>query len=443
MRATIRASTIIAAVLVVGAAAETAAAQNPTSNWPNSPVRHRISEPAPTATPSFSVNLRGNFTVAGNTLLTCPGNSVSGRLRARTRQQRLAAEPCLGANNNDQNMKYVNVDPSGNHFDSSTATLTLPSDARVVRAFLYWGADLARGVNNDESTGAPGGETPAANTLWKTALLRTGTGSYTTVDATAPGRNGLWDGVESWYDRPGNRPGFAYQVRADVTSEISGSLQATRRRTRTGAKQLLVTVANVQAGRGYNRHGGWTLLVAWETPTAAWRNLTLFDGFAFVQVQSGQQLVVGPLNFTGFKTPASGNVDAHATTWTYEGDRGIRNDYMALGTLGSACNDLPHMSDGKNDVDNFFNSTISANGVTVGGRFPGFDNQLGFDLDALAVPERTTRPGLRCAWAPPATRISSAASRSTRSSGPPTSRSSSRPRPTRPSPATRSRTRRR
>jgi hypothetical protein len=58
------------------------------------------------------MNLSGNFTVAGNTLLTCPGNSVSRRLRARTRQQRLGAEPCLGANNNDQNMKYVNVEPT-------------------------------------------------------------------------------------------------------------------------------------------------------------------------------------------------------------------------------------------------------------------------------------------------------------------------------------------
>lgn len=390
MRATVRAcSTMIAAVLVVAAAAETAAAQSPTVDWPNSPVRHRISEPAPAATPSFNMNVRGNFTVAGNTLLTCPGNSVSRRVRARTRQQRFEAEPCLGANNNDQNMKYVNVDPGGNHFDSSTAALTLPSDARVVRAFLYWGADLARGVNNDESAGAPGGETPTANNLWKTALLRTGTGSYTMVDATAPGRGGLWDGVESWYDHPYNRPGFAYQVRADVTREIIGGLQATRRRTRAGSKQVLVTVANVQAGRGYNRHGGWTLLVAWESPTAAWRNLTLFDGFAFVQVQSGQQLVVGPLNFTGFKTPASGNVDAHATTWTYEGDRAIDKDYLALGSLGTECQNLPHMHDTKNPVDNFFNSTISANGVTVGGRVPGFDNQLGFDLDALAIPEGT------------------------------------------------------
>jgi hypothetical protein len=84
-----------------------------------------------------------------------------------------------------------------------------------------------------------------------------------------------------------------------------------------------VTVADVQAGRGSNRHGGWTLLVAWESPTAAFRNITVFDGFEFVQVEGGQQLVVGPLNFTGFTTPASGKVDAHVTSWTYEGDRAI------------------------------------------------------------------------------------------------------------------------
>jgi hypothetical protein len=77
------------------------------------------------------------------------------RLRAKTRRQRLTAEPCIGSDNNGLDMKYVNVDPAG-HFDSSTATLTVPSGARVVRAYLYWRADLARGVQNDASAGAPG-----------------------------------------------------------------------------------------------------------------------------------------------------------------------------------------------------------------------------------------------------------------------------------------------
>ena len=112
-------------------------------------------------------------------------------------------------------------------------------------------------------------------------------------------------------------------MRADVTPEIRDAARAARRGAASGRPEQgwTVTVANVQAGQGYNRHGGWTLLVAWETDAGAWRNLTLYDGFAYVQVEGGQQKVVGPLEFTGFRTPVGGNVDAHAATWTYEGDR--------------------------------------------------------------------------------------------------------------------------
>ena len=154
------------------------------------------------------------------------------------------------------------------------------------------------------------------------------------VDATNPVRNGQWAGVASWYSQPGNRPGFAYQVRANVTTEVRNGIQVTKRRGRLGAQLVSVTVANVQAGRGFNRHAGWNLLVAWESPTSAWRHVSIFDGFDFVQVQGGQQLVVGPLDFTGFETPASGAVDAHAITWTYEGDRAIVGDYLGAREAG-------------------------------------------------------------------------------------------------------------
>ena len=127
-------------------------------------------------------------------------------------------EPCEGRNNNDENMRYVNVDGAP-RFDSSRATLTLPDGARVVRAYLYWGADLARGVSDSNTVafGAPGGETPVdpanpaaggTNTLWTTALMRVGGGGYTTVDATAPGRQG-------------SGRGSAVGIRASATSPAS------------------------------------------------------------------------------------------------------------------------------------------------------------------------------------------------------------------------------
>ena len=369
------------------------AAQTVIAHWPHSPVSHLLHHAAPRTTPSFSANLRGGFVTASNTLLTCPGN-------ARRRGHR-AAEPCVDRNNNDENMRYVNVDPGNGRFDSSTASLTLPDGARVVRAYLYWGADLARGVDksNTAADGAPGGETPndadhpaGTNRLWRAALLRFGAAPYTTVDATAPERDGVWQGIESWYSTVGQSPGFAYQVRADVTPEVAAALAAARaHRARAGRlqKTLSATVANVQAGQGYNRHGGWTLLVAWETPTDPYRDLTLYDGFAYVQVEGGQQKVVGPLDFSGFQTPTSGPVDAHLATWTYEGDRSITGDYFALGAQGKTCAQLGHMKDALNPIDNFFNGTISTGGVDLGGRTPSFANQLGFDRDRLSVPEGT------------------------------------------------------
>jgi large repetitive protein len=376
-------------------------------HWPNSPIRHlkRLRQ-STNATPSFSANLRGGVAFAGNTLETCPENLSAHRHRAKklrhSRKRSADSTACINANNNDKNMHYVNVDPGDGRFNSSSATLTVPAGARVAKAYLYWAADLSEGVNrptvNPPSFGAPANGTvpadtdhPLGNDLWRTADLRVGSGSYTTIDATDPTRNGEWKGIESWYQQPGTAPGFAYQVRADVTAEVGASLTATRRHARSAAKNdpVTVTVANVQAGHGYNRYAGWNLIVVWETPTAAFRNITIFDGFDYVQVSGGEQLVVGPLNFTGFSTPEHGKVDAHVTTWTTEGDRAITGDYLALGAVSDTCSAQTHLSDELHPVDNFFNSTISRSGVDDGDRAPDYSNQLGFDLATVDVPEGT------------------------------------------------------
>jgi uncharacterized repeat protein (TIGR01451 family) len=332
----------------------------------------------------------------GNTVETCLQNLSASRKHHTKKGGKLSTEPCLGNNNNnDENMVYVNVDPGGGRFDSSTATLELPAGATVVRAFLYWAADLSCGVNRPcgsttpAQQNAPGGNSVSNNTLYKTVQMKVGGGAYSTIDATAAGRYGAWADVPSWYSQPGNAPGDAYQVRADVTPEISAALLTRARRTARGQDTLPITVANVQAGTGYNRYGGWNLVVVWETPTAPWRDVTLFDGFAFVQVQAGQQLVVGPLDFTGFQTPHSGPVDAQVTVWATEGDRFITGDYMSLGGLTSSCSTLTPQTDGLHPSNNFFNSTISPNGQPAGGRTPDYDNQLGFDLATLAPPEGT------------------------------------------------------
>ena len=181
---------LVCALAVVGVS-DAAPKRSEIHNWPNSPARHRLKQRVGSSTPSFSANLRGGISFAGNTLLTCPENVSSTKRRGKRRGGPEDSNACKNANNNDHNMVYVNVDKSSGHFDSSSATMTVPSGARVVKAFLYWGADLSEGVNrptvNPPSFAAPGGSDPATNTKWKKADLRVGSGSFTTIDATSPG----------------------------------------------------------------------------------------------------------------------------------------------------------------------------------------------------------------------------------------------------------------
>ena len=62
----------------------------------------------------------------------------------------------------------------------------------------------------------------------------------------------------------------AYQGFADVTARVSAG----------GAGAY--TTANVQTGRGLDRYAGWSLVVAYHSPSALPRNMTIFDGFETV-----------------------------------------------------------------------------------------------------------------------------------------------------------------
>jgi hypothetical protein len=104
-------------------AAAAAALKPAASNWPNTPVRHTLRQRVAPTVPSFAANLRGGVAVAGNTVETCPQNQPGN-------------EVCAGNsyNNNDQNMVYVNVDSNPTTFNSSSANLTIPAGAHVVKA---------------------------------------------------------------------------------------------------------------------------------------------------------------------------------------------------------------------------------------------------------------------------------------------------------------------
>ena len=237
---------------------------------------------------------------------------------------------CAGAqaggatSNNDYAMRFVDIDTDPTTFDSSSATLSLPAGATVLFAGLYWGADSSAATRGSVRLATPGT-------------------AYTTVNAST------LDTSSSQASR--------YQGFADVTSQVQA------------AGGGVYTVANVQAATGSDRYAGWSLVVAYHDSTQPPRNLTVFDGLG--TVNSTTPTLNIPVS--GFVTPTGGPVRTTLGFIAWEGDRGLTGDSASL--------DSTTLTDAANPATNFFNSSISDNGVAVTAKTPNYANQLGFDAD--------------------------------------------------------------
>jgi hypothetical protein len=82
-------------------------------------------------TPRFTTNATGDITIVANTEMTAPASDPAA----------INAQNGVGSkiNNNDFNMAFVDVDKDSSTFDSSSASLNLPTGATVLFAGLYWG----------------------------------------------------------------------------------------------------------------------------------------------------------------------------------------------------------------------------------------------------------------------------------------------------------------
>ena len=119
------------------------------------------------------------------------------------------------------------------------------------------------------------------------------------------------------------------------------------------------SVANVQAGTGADRLGGWALFVVYHDSTDPPRNLTVDDGL--VTVWSGSPPITIPIG--GFKTPPAGPVNVQVGFLAWEGDTGITGDTALLN--GFSANSASRPS------TNFFDGAISFFGANVTTRNPG------------------------------------------------------------------------
>ncbi len=269
--------------------------------------------------------------MAANTLLSCPDAA------ANCASARAGSGTAANLANNGWAMANVDVDSDATTFNSSSADLNIPAGATVTFAGLYWGGDT--------SAGAGGAAAPAPAFANSVLLKEPGAASYTPV-------TGALDMSTTWPTR--------FQGFADVTASVAAAGPGS------------YTVANLQAGTGNDRYGGWTLVVAYHESGEPVRDLSVYDGLA--TVASGTTSTV---TLDSIETPSSGTVHGTLGVVSWEGESGISGDSAKLN--GAT------LSDAVSPATNFFNSSISAAGSPVGAKSPDYLNQLGFDADLVGV----------------------------------------------------------
>ena len=132
------------------------------------------------------------------------------------------------------------------------------------------------------------------------------------------------------------------------------------------------------SGTGF--FGGWGMIVVYENSKMKWRDVTIFDGHAYVQ---GSTTVSYELPVSGFRT-AQGDVPIEMKLGLIagEGDRSISGDYFQilphdkLNLTNPAAADWVSLSHSGNSTTNFFNSSIPASAP----RNPTILNNTGVDI---------------------------------------------------------------
>ena len=169
---------------------------------------------------------------------------------------------------------------------------------------------------------------------------------------------------------PTSEHGYMYSAYAEVTDYV--------RTHGTGNYFVADMALNEGSGGGTGYYGGWGMVVVYGNAKMNWRDITIFDGHAYVQ---GSTTISYELPITGFNTVQHGNVHMKLGVIAGEGDRSISGDYFQIQKLQTS--DWVSLSHSGNSTTNFFNGSIN-----TGGNARNLErlNNFGLDVAMFDIP---------------------------------------------------------
>ncbi|WP_298535543.1 gliding motility-associated C-terminal domain-containing protein [uncultured Algibacter sp.] len=338
-------------------------------------VREPFSPRVSNLPPSSSIyTVKGDFQMIGNTNLTLVNYNNN------------------STNNND--MRYVDIDSDtdndgvqdnpgvNNTWNSSSATLNfstengaLPECSNILYAGLYWFGRANVGADDN----ADGDNNP--NTFRITKGSETKDFDKTKVLLNGPGANGYEEiqaSVVSGNDEiyfPSDIDQNIYTAFADITAYVNDT-------DRGGIGEYFVADMALREGSSDQNGltGGWGIVVVYENSKMNWRDITVFDGHAFVGGNGPSEIYSFDVN--GFNAALGGDVNIKLGVMASEGERGFTSDYLEIEVLNTdTYQRLTHPA--TNSDSNFFTSSILTGGNI---RNPSLFNNTGVDILMFDIP---------------------------------------------------------
>ncbi|WP_372754518.1 immunoglobulin-like domain-containing protein [Mariniflexile sp.] len=318
------------------------------SQAPRVPFTPRSSSETPTKT---NYNIKGDFTMIGNTNLKLAGYTY----------------PTSQSNWND--MEYVDIDNDDSTLNSSSAFLTfstengaIPDCSKIIYAGLYW-TGRAFGDNQTDT------ETFTVTKQISTGATVTKSYNKRKVSIKGPLASTYTEVTASGIAFPTNgEDRNMYSAYADVTSYVR----------QNGIGNYFVADIALREGNpdGTGFYGGWGLVVVYENSKMKWRDITVFDGHAYVPTGIASRT----LDVTGFNAVQNGNVNLKLGVMAGEGDIAYAGDYFRM--LRQDLNVYEPLAHSNNSAVNFFNSSIVTGGNA---RNPNYANNTGLDIAMFDV----------------------------------------------------------
>lgn len=298
--------------------------------------------------PGVSIyNLKGDFAMIGNANLTLQNYSDQ--------------------SGNQSPMIYVDIDNNPATLNSSSADLNfstengaVPACSEVVFAGLYWTGRASNGPSSSNTFSVTKNGVTVNFDKQKIKLKGPSSGTYTDIIATS---------TDIYY--PQNSDGFMYSAYAEVTDYV--------RNNGVLGSYTVADLALIEgSGGGTGYYGGWSLVVIYSNNNMRLRDITMFDGHAFV---AGGITADFTIPLSGFNATQSGPVNVKMGLLAGEGDRQISGDFFQIrNAANTAWVDLEH---GGNSTTNFFNSSIFTGNNN---RNPNLLNNTGIDISVFDLP---------------------------------------------------------